>query len=170
MKRGTQLSKTGTSTRFERVTAYRATAGEVLVLSIPRDTDLHDGIISACIDAGIRDAVLVEGHATLDPVALHRVTSTAFPIVEGYETLDGPWELVSLGGLLVNGELHAHAAVADEHRTAGGHLHSGSRVLYLAEIVVIALDFHRKVTRKHEARTNLWLLESSDDAGQRDSK
>lgn len=147
------------------VRSFRASTGHALVLSIPRDADLRDGIIAACLEEGIRDAVVLEGHATLDQVTLHQVTSTEYPIVEGYQSLEGPWELVSLEGLLIDGELHAHVTVADTDRVRGGHLHSGSRVLYLAEVVVLELGFQDRLTREHEPGTDLWLLQPRGQSG-----
>ena len=136
-----------------------------MAIGLPQGMDLHDGIVDACLNAGIRDGVVVEGHATLDRVNLHRVVSTTFPVVEQYETLEGPYELASIDGLLIDGELHAHIVVAAPDRVAGGHLHQGTRVLYLAEIVVVALAFEREVTRVRDPETDLWLLRHSNGGG-----
>ena len=98
-------------------------------------------------------------------MVIHRVTSPGFPIAEAYETLEGPYEVVSLSGLLVDGELHAHITVADTEHAAGGHLHSGSRVLYLAEVVMLPLTYPRAMTRRHTPDTNLWLMQPLDQGG-----
>jgi predicted DNA-binding protein with PD1-like motif len=138
---------------------FEGAAAGALIITLSRGEDLHDGILAGCRAHGVRDAVIVSGVATLSPVVLHDVTTESFPIGEHVRTLDGPWELVALSGLVLDGELHAHLAVANSETSIGGHLHPGSGVLYLAEVVLVGLRISGPALRReHEAGTNLWLI------------
>lgn len=135
------------------------TAARTLVVTLERGEDLHDGILAACRANAVRDAVVVSGVATLSPIVFHDVTTEDFPIGENIRTLSGPWELTAMSGLVIDGEIHAHIAAANSETAVGGHLHPGTQVLYLAEIVLLALRISgANVRREHEPGTNLWLI------------
>ena len=63
---------------------------QVVVVHLDEGEDLYEGILEACRISGLRDAVVIDGHATLDPVVTHDVTSVDYPIVENVRTLNGP--------------------------------------------------------------------------------
>ena len=138
--------------------AFAGSPTRILVVHLEPDEDLHAGILEACRAAGMPDAVVVDGHATLDPVVIHDVTSTGFPIVEGVRRLDGPFELISIDGLVVDGEIHAHISVANVDAAHGGHLHAGTKVLYLAEVTILGIAFDSSLRRVHEPGSNRWII------------
>lgn len=132
--------------------------GEVLVVALDTGEDLHDGVLEACRQRGVRHAVVLEGHATVAPAVIHAVTSTGYPIDEHLRTLPGPLELTGMQGLVVDGEMHAHVSLADKGRAYGGHLHAGTRVLYLAEVSLLTFESSEAITRIREAGTDRWLI------------
>ena len=131
---------------------------QVVVVHLDEGEDLYEGILEACRISGLRDAVVIDGHATLDPVVTHDVTSVDYPIVENVRTLNGPHELTNIAGLVIDSEVHAHVTVATSDAAHGGHLHRGTKVRYLAELTLLGLDFDEPLTRRHEAVTNRWLI------------
>jgi hypothetical protein len=55
-------------------------------------------------------------------------------------------ELLSVNGLIADGEPHLHIAVScGENEVYGGHLEDGSEVLYLAEIAILVFNEHRMI-------------------------
>lgn len=140
---------------------YRADVKDALVVALRRGEDLHTGIVQACLSRGLTDAAVLECHATVDPVVLHHVVSTGFPVEEAVQTLRGPWEVGALGGLLIGGALHAHLTVGSPERSLSGHLHAGTTVLYLAEAVVMPLQFSAPLNRTHD-EDGLWCIPSSE--------
>lgn len=84
----------------------------------------------------IEHGVVLSGFGTLSEVHLHWVTTTGFPPVEHFERYEGPFELLSLSGLIVNGKLHIHAVVSTVQGAYGGHLEYGNKVLYLCEVAI----------------------------------
>ena len=53
-----------------------------------------------------------------------------------YET-DGPMEVSSIGGLVIEGTPHLHCAFANHERSWVGHLEEGCRIQYVGEISLI---------------------------------
>ncbi|MCS7241675.1 MAG: DNA-binding protein [Candidatus Caldatribacterium sp.] len=88
----------------------------------------------------IEHGVILSGFGTLKEVHLHWVTTTDFPPVEHFEKYEGPFELLSLSGVIVNGEPHIHAVVSNVRGAYGGHLRHGNKVLYLCEVAIGVLS------------------------------
>ncbi len=118
---------------------YEAEAGgRVLVIRLNRGDLLRESIERAVRDSDVRDGTLVCGYGTLDNCTLHMInTIDEFPAREDYiHWKDTPLELVSMTGVIANGEPHIHAVVSDRNQATGGHLEYGCTVIYLAEIVI----------------------------------
>jgi hypothetical protein len=135
---------------------------KIVIVDLGPGEDLYEAILEACRQSGLSDAVVVDGHATLDPVVIHDVTSIDYPIVENVRTLSGPHELTNIAGLVIDGQVHAHVTVATSDATHGGHLHLGTRVLYLAEIVLLGVDLDEPLTRRHEPKTERWTIRPTE--------
>lgn len=84
----------------------------------------------------IEHGIILSGFGTLSEVHLHWVTTTGFPPVEHFERYEGPFELLSLDGVIASGEPHIHAVVANVQGAYGGHLEYGNKVLYLCEVAI----------------------------------
>lgn len=110
--------------------------GRVFVLSFDRGEKLLEGIKNAIDEAGIKNAVLLSAIGTLDKAVYHRITTTAEPPEDETLVLEGPIELSTVDGMIVNGEPHFHMVFTDLEKTYSGHLEEGSTVLYLAELVL----------------------------------
>lgn len=99
----------------------------------------------------IEHGVILSGFGTLSEVHLHWVTTTGFPPVEHFAKYEGPFELLSLSGLIVNGEPHIHAVVSNLQGAYGGHLEHGNRVLYLCEVAIgVLAEISMRRERKPE--------------------
>ena len=54
-----------------------------------------------------------------------------------FKTVKGPFEILSAGGIIANGEPHLHITLsAPEKGAFGGHLEKGCRILYLGEVTI----------------------------------
>lgn len=85
----------------------------------------------------IKDGYVASGIGSLSSSCLHMITTTAFPPVNRFEKWeDRPLELVSVSGIIANGEAHLHALISDHKTAIGGHLEPGCRVMYLGEVVI----------------------------------
>lgn len=121
--------------------------GRIFVLRLDQGDMVLESINELIVKEGIKDAVVVSGIGTLDRCTLHMVMTTGYPPVEHFERWeDKPLELASIDGIIADGKPHLHAVVSDHEKAYAGHLESGCRVLYLAEIVIVevkSLDLTR---------------------------
>ena len=53
---------------------------------------------------------------------------------------EGPFDILTITGLIVNGEVHAHVAFSNTESAFGGHIEEGCRVLTFAVIVMAEAD------------------------------
>lgn len=115
---------------------FLAEDDKYLVIRLDQGDFLLEGVEEAARMAGVTDGFVASCIGTLDVVKMHFVMTTEYPAVESYPTLVGPFELNSLSGIIADGKLHGHLMITDSEKAYGGHLEAGTRVLYLAEIVV----------------------------------
>lgn len=112
--------------------------GRVFVIRLNKGDLLRESIEQVIQEQGIKDGTLVCGYGTLDRCTLHMInTIDRFPAEEDFPSWqEYPLELVSMTGIIADGEAHIHAVVSDKEKAVGGHLEPGCRVIYLAEIVI----------------------------------
>lgn len=117
--------------------------GEMLLESLQKVIDAH----------GIKNGVVVSGIGTLKVCRMHYILHTRFPAEDEIMTLNKPLELVSVSGLIADGEPHLHITVScGKDEVYAGHLEPGSEVLYLAEIAMLVFDEPRMIRRVDRER------------------
>lgn len=98
--------------------------------------------------AGIKNAAIIGAVGSMQKLVYHLPTSMGptsndkFITVEG----NGPVELGSLSGNVIDGEPHLHVVCQDQKGNYIGHLEEGTEVLFLAEIIIAEikeLNIHR---------------------------
>ena len=135
-------------------------AGQTQVVTIgfqPGEMML-ESLREAIAAQGIRNGAVVSGIGTFKTCRMHYIEHTEFPPKDRIFTLNKPLELLSVNGLIANGEPHLHIAVScGEDEVYGGHLEEGSEVLYLAEIAILVFNEH-KMIRQLDAERKVKLL------------
>jgi len=120
---------------------YRlASLSKVAILSLSPGEFVLESVEKFIKYEKIENGLIMTGFGTLSQVHLHWVTTTGFPPVEHFEKCEGPYELLSLSGVIAKGQPHIHAVVSDTEKAYGGHLETGNKVLYLCEIVVGVIE------------------------------
>lgn len=121
---------------LKRVVAIRMAPGE----------DVLEGLKRACEETGIKHGMILGGIGSLDGAQFF----DPIPIPEkkagyGYGEalrLEGPIELVSLSGMICEGEdgqvmFHVHASLSGQDGSAyGGHLIDGNKVLLTVDVIL----------------------------------
>jgi len=117
--------------------------GEMLLESLQKVIESH----------GVKNGVVVSGIGTLKACRMHYILHTRFPPEDEIMTLVKPLELVSVNGLIADGEPHLHITVScGKDEVYAGHLEPGSEVLYLAEIAMLVFDEPRMIRRVDQER------------------
>lgn len=128
---------------------------ELLAVGIQPGETLLESIQQAVRENDVQNGVVVSGVGTLKNLHMHYITHADFPPTDEFVNVERPLELLSVSGLIADGEPHLHVVVSC--KTEGvwaGHLEDKSEVLYLAEVAILKcndltlarhLDGERKV-------------------------
>jgi predicted DNA-binding protein with PD1-like motif len=109
-----------------RFVALRLNPGEDVLLSLR----------AAVVEQEIQNAAILAGVGSLDRYHFHVVKTTNMPPGNTFVRGDGPFDILSVTGLVVDGEVHAHIAFSNTELAMGGHLEEGCRVLTFAVVVM----------------------------------
>lgn len=120
--------------------------GEMLLESIEEAIKEHD----------IQNGVVVSGIGTLKTCRMHYIIHSDYPPEDEIFTLEQPLELLSVSGIIADGEPHLHGVVSHADKEArGGHIEPGCEVAYLAELVIYrfnALQMKRHSDKKKKIK------------------
>jgi uncharacterized protein len=114
-----------------RFVSLRLDPGEDVLLSLR----------AAVEGQAIRNAAILSGVGSLDRYHVHVVKTTHMPPGNTFVQGEGPFDILSVTGLVVDGAVHAHITFSNTELAMGGHLEEDCRVLTFAVVVMAeALD------------------------------
>lgn len=114
------------ATEVSRIVFVRLDPGE----------DVLAALREAVREQGLRNAAILSGVGSLDRYRVHVVETTNMPPGNIFFASEGPFDILTVTGLVVDGEIHAHIAFSNATGALGGHLEEGCRVLTFAVIVL----------------------------------
>jgi uncharacterized protein len=122
--------------------------GRPIVINLSRGDLLLESIRDSLSEQGIKNAVLFGAVGSMQKLVYHLPTSTGPTSEDRFLTIqgNGPIELGSLSGNIIDGEPHLHIVAQDKEGNYIGHLEEGTEVLFLAEIILAEmkdLNIHR---------------------------
>ena len=121
--------------------------GRFVVLHLSKGDLVLESIKEELSRLGIKNAVMLSAIGSLRKLAFHTITELADVSVDEFVTLERPFELGAMQGLVLNGEPHIHLICSDPKQMYLGHLEPGSEVQYLMEmsfLEVLDLDLTRR--------------------------
>ncbi|HOP94740.1 MAG TPA: DNA-binding protein [Dictyoglomaceae bacterium] len=117
-----------------------ATNNDLIIFNIEPGELLLESIITYLKDNSIKNTCVINGIGTLSRIRYHRILTTEYNPQNEFIVIEGPIELSSTQGLILDYEPHLHFVASDLKNTYSGHLEYDSEVLYLAEFVLITLN------------------------------
>ena len=121
-------------------------ASRYIALRLDPGEDVLLAIRDAVREQSIRNAAILSGVGSLDRYHFHVVKTTNMPPGNTFVRGEGPFDILTVTGLVVDGEVHAHITFSNTEIAMGGHLEEGCRVLTFAVIVIaeaLDVDFTR---------------------------
>src|SRR5688572_5272292 len=109
-----------------RFVALRLDPGEDVLLSLR----------AAVEEQGIRNAVILSGVGSLDRYHYHVVKTTNVPPGDTFVRGEGPFDILTVTGVVLAGKVHAHVTFSNTEGALGGHLEEGCRILTFAVVVM----------------------------------
>jgi predicted DNA-binding protein with PD1-like motif len=91
-------------------------------------------------ESGVRQAVVLGGYGTLAAHHLHWVKNNRIPAQDIHGTGEGGIEILSMNGLVVEGEPHIHVTLSTTAGAYGGHLEPDCIAYVLCEIMLAEID------------------------------
>ena len=118
----------------------------VVMVRINPGEDILLGLRQAVKDQAIRNAVILTGFGSVRKSHFHVVMSNDLPPAESYPKSTQPLDVVTVGGLIIDGRVHAHIDLSDERNGFGGHLEEGCLALTFTVVALADLG-EVKLTR-----------------------
>jgi hypothetical protein len=110
------------------------TVRRIHVLRVDPGEDVLGSIRSFLEEANVRQAVVLGGYGTLAAYHLHWVTHNRLPTDNLFNRDEGGMELLSMSGLVVDGDPHIHVTLSTPDGAFGGHLEPGCTAYVLCEV------------------------------------
>ena len=113
---------------------------KVHILRVDPGEDVLESVRSFLADSGVKQAVVMAGYGTLAAHHLHWVTHNKIPSDSTFGRGEGGIEILSMNGLVVDGEPHIHVALSTPAGAHGRHLEEGCIAYVLCEIMLAEID------------------------------
>jgi len=112
----------------------------VVVVRMKNQVDMLEGLRTAVAREKIKNAVILSGVGSLVSYHVHVVSNTTFPSKLAFTKEEGPFDLLTTNGYILDGVVHAHISFANPQKAMGGHLEPGTRVFTFAIVTLGVLD------------------------------
>jgi predicted DNA-binding protein with PD1-like motif len=112
----------------------------IVVVRLKNRADMLEGLREAVAREKIHNAVFLSGAGSLVSYHVHVVSNTTLPATEAFFKGEGPFDLLTTTGYVIDGRVHAHIAFSNTEKTLGGHLEPGTRVFTFAIITLGVLE------------------------------
>ena len=106
----------------------------IYILRIDPGEDVLEAVKRFVREANLQQAVVMGGYGTLAAYHLHWVTHNRIPADVRFGRGEGGIEILSMNGLVVEGEPHIHMALSTPDGAFGGHLEPGCTAYVLCEV------------------------------------
>lgn len=106
-----------------------APPSRMLYVRLDPDEDVLLSLRAAVREHGIRNGAFLGGVGSLKRYHFHVVETTNMPPGNVFVRGEGPFDILTVTGLVVDGEVHAHVAFSNTEVAMGGHLEEGCVVL-----------------------------------------
>ncbi len=116
------------------VTTIPSPVERAVVVRLKNKTDMLEGLQQAVAREKIKNAIFLNGFGSVTSYHVHIVGNTTLPPKDVFTKEGGPFDLLGVSGLVINGKIHAHITLAGARKVTGGHLEPGTSVFTFAAI------------------------------------
>ena len=120
--------------------AASVTVKRIHILRVDPGEDVLVSVNEFLAETGLRQAVVLGGYGTLAAHHLHWVMHNRLPTDNTFGRGEGGIEILSMNGLVVNGEPHIHVTLATLGGAYGGHLEEGCITYVLCEVFFAEIE------------------------------
>jgi predicted DNA-binding protein with PD1-like motif len=94
----------------------------VVVVRLKNKTDILEGLKQAIEREKIKNAVIISGFGSVGAYNIHVVSNMDSPYKNTFAKASGPFDVLTVSGMVIDGKIHAHITLSNLRKTTGGHL------------------------------------------------
>jgi hypothetical protein len=113
-----------------------STGSRLLMVRLNPGDDVLESIRIAVHENEIRNGIILSGVGSLNRYRVHVVNKPVLPIEDVFFEGEGPFDILTVTGAILEGRVHAHITLSNTEHALGGHLEEGCTVLTFAMIVI----------------------------------
>ncbi len=91
--------------------------------------DILGSLTAGIAQHGIKNGVILGGVGSIRSYHIHVVGTMELPPHDVFLKGDGPFDILSMNGLILDGRVHAHITFSNTEKAMGGHLEEGCHIL-----------------------------------------
>src|SRR5438309_7582521 len=129
------------------VHTIRSPIDRVVIVRLKNKTDMLDGLKQAVAREKIKNAVIISGFGSVTTYQVHVVENTTFPPKDKFTKESGPFDILTVSGMVLDGKVHPHITLSSPSKTTGGHLEPGTSVFTFATVTLGILSDSADLTR-----------------------
>src|SRR5437667_1399907 len=129
------------------VQTIQSPISRVIIVRLKNKTDMLEGLKQAVAREKIKNAVFISGFGSVTSYQTHVVGNTTFPPKETFTKESGPFDILTVSGMVLDGKVHAHITLATPTKALGGHLEPGTSVFTFATITLGILSDAADLTK-----------------------
>jgi hypothetical protein len=114
------------SANIQRLVVVRLSTGE----------DVLESIQNAVTENGVRTGAVLSGVGSVSRYRVHVVETVNLPPGDVFFGEEGPYDILCITGLIIDGRVHAHITLSDTQKALGGHLEEGCRILTFGVVLI----------------------------------
>ena len=103
--------------------------GRLVMVRLDSGDDILQAIRAAVAQEAIRNGVILGALGSINSFHIHIVETPNLPPRDVFLKGDGPYDILSLNGVVLDGRIHAHITFSNTEKAMGGHLEEGCRTL-----------------------------------------
>lgn len=113
------------------------TSGRTVMVRLESHEDVLEELRRAVEESGIRNGVILSGIGSLSRYHVHVVKTTNLPPGDTFWGEEGPYDILNINGLILEGRVHAHITFSNTESAMGGHMEEGCTVLTFCFITLM---------------------------------
>ncbi len=103
--------------------------GRLVLVRMDTGDDILGSLRAAVEQHAIKHGVILGGVGSIRSYHIHVVGMMELPPQDLFLKGDGPFDILSMNGLILDGRVHAHITFSNTEKAMGGHLEEGCHVL-----------------------------------------
>jgi predicted DNA-binding protein with PD1-like motif len=108
----------------------------LIVVRLSTGEDVLESIRNAVTENGIRTGAVLSGVGSVSRYRVHVVETVNLPPGDVFFGEEGPYDILCITGLVIDGRVHAHITLSDTQKALGGHLEEGCRILTFGVVLI----------------------------------